>query len=104
MFCLVWSVGASCTDPGRVKFDGLVRELLTGALTEETRASHGILEHIEAPSKQLTVALPAEGTLYEYRFIKEVSSTDMKGDASRIVPAEDKFEGDKFHFHTKILI
>ncbi|KAK3568802.1 hypothetical protein QTP86_017405 [Hemibagrus guttatus] len=71
VFSLVWSVGASCTEPGRVKFDGLVRELLTGALSEETRASHGILEHIEAPSKQLTVPLPAEGTLYEYRFIKE---------------------------------
>ncbi|XP_058247474.1 dynein axonemal heavy chain 7 [Hemibagrus wyckioides] len=71
VFSLVWSVGASCTEPGRVKFDGLVRELLTGALSEETRSSHGILEHIEAPSKQLTVPLPAEGTLYEYRFIKE---------------------------------
>ncbi|MCJ8732203.1 hypothetical protein PDJAM_G00208530 [Pangasius djambal] len=71
VFSLVWSVGASCTEPGRVKFDGLVRELLTGALTEETRASHGILEHIEAPSKQLTVPLPAAGTLSEYRFIKE---------------------------------
>ncbi|XP_047008198.1 dynein axonemal heavy chain 7-like [Ictalurus punctatus] len=71
VFSLVWSVGATCTEPGRVKFDGLVKELLTGALTEKTRARHGILEQIEAPSKQLTVPLPAEGTLYEYRFIKE---------------------------------
>ncbi|XP_060786498.1 dynein axonemal heavy chain 7-like [Neoarius graeffei] len=71
VFSLVWSVGASCTELGRVKFDGLVRELLTGALTEETREKHGILEHVEAPSKQLTVPLPAEGILYEYRFIKE---------------------------------
>ncbi|XP_062861638.1 dynein axonemal heavy chain 7 [Trichomycterus rosablanca] len=71
VFSLVWSVGASCTEPGRVKFDGLARELLTGPLSEETRAGHGILEHVEAPSKQLTVPLPTEGTLYQYRFVKE---------------------------------
>ncbi|KAM9486845.1 dynein axonemal heavy chain 7-like [Clarias gariepinus] len=71
VFCLVWSVGASCTEPGRVKFDALVRELLTGALSEKTRTSHGILEHREPPSKQLTVPLPAEGTLYDYYFIKK---------------------------------
>ncbi|KAM9486846.1 dynein axonemal heavy chain 7-like [Clarias gariepinus] len=71
VFCLVWSVGATCTEPGRVKFDGLVRELLIGALSENTRASHGILEEIEAPSKQLTVPLPAEGSLYDYYFIKK---------------------------------
>uniref|UniRef100_A0A3P8ZV56 EF-hand domain-containing protein n=1 Tax=Esox lucius TaxID=8010 RepID=A0A3P8ZV56_ESOLU len=44
VFCLVWSVGASCTESGRVKFDSLVREVLEGALSEETRARHGILE------------------------------------------------------------
>uniref|UniRef100_A0A8C5C544 Dynein axonemal heavy chain 12 n=1 Tax=Gadus morhua TaxID=8049 RepID=A0A8C5C544_GADMO len=47
VFCLVWSVGASCDDLGRVRFDGVVRE-------------------------QLTVPLPSEGTLYQYRFVKEV--------------------------------
>ncbi|XP_024258908.2 dynein axonemal heavy chain 7 isoform X2 [Oncorhynchus tshawytscha] len=71
IFCLVWSVGASCTESGRVKFDSLVREMMEGALSEETRARHGILEHVESPAKQLTVPLPTEGTLYEYRFIKE---------------------------------
>lgn len=90
MFSLVWSVGASCTEPGRVKFDGLVRELLTSALSEETRSSHGILEHVEAPSKQLTVPLPAEGTLYEYRFIKEVSGTDIKQEEGLMVTNLDR--------------
>ncbi|XP_052421590.1 dynein axonemal heavy chain 7 [Carassius gibelio] len=71
VFCLVWSVGASCTEAGRVKFDGLVREMLEGGLSEETRTRHGILEHVEPPAKQLTVPLPTEGTLYEYRFLKE---------------------------------
>ncbi|XP_051998583.1 dynein axonemal heavy chain 7 [Xyrauchen texanus] len=71
VFCLMWSVGASCTEAGRVKFDGLVREMLAGGLSEETRTHHGILEHVEPPTKQLTVPLPTEGTLYEYRFLKE---------------------------------
>ncbi|XP_030642423.1 dynein heavy chain 7, axonemal [Chanos chanos] len=71
VFSLVWSVGASCLESGRVKFDGLVRELLAGALSEETRAKHDILDHVEPPSKPLTVPLPTEGTLYGYRFIKE---------------------------------
>ncbi|XP_026865841.2 dynein heavy chain 7, axonemal [Electrophorus electricus] len=71
IFSLVWSVGASCSEPGRGKFDSLVREMLTGALTEETRTRHGILEHVEPPTKQLSVPLPTEGTLYEYHFVKE---------------------------------
>ncbi|KAL7866083.1 hypothetical protein SRHO_G00113300 [Serrasalmus rhombeus] len=71
VFSLVWSVGASCAEAGRLKFDGLLREVLTGALSEETRERHGILEHVEPPTKQLTVPLPTEGTMYQYRFIKE---------------------------------
>lgn len=72
MFCLVWSVGASCDDPGRVKFDAVVREVLSGPLSDETRALHGILATVEAPAKQFTVALPSEEKVYQYRFIKEV--------------------------------
>lgn len=72
VFCLVWSVGASCDDLGRVTFDAVVREVLNGPLSEETRACYGILVTVEAPPKQLTVPLPTEGTVYQYRFIKEV--------------------------------
>uniref|UniRef100_A0A8C4ETJ4 Dynein, axonemal, heavy chain 7 n=1 Tax=Dicentrarchus labrax TaxID=13489 RepID=A0A8C4ETJ4_DICLA len=43
VFCLVWSVGASCDDSSRNKFDAVVREILNGPLSEETRACHGIL-------------------------------------------------------------
>lgn len=72
VFCLVWSVGASCDDSGQVKFDAVVREVLDGPLSDDTRACHGILATVDAPPKQLTVPLPNEGTVYQYRFIKEV--------------------------------
>ncbi|XP_060945031.1 dynein axonemal heavy chain 7 [Limanda limanda] len=71
VFCLVWSVGASCDDSGRLKFDAVARELLSGPLSEDTQARHGILAPVEAPRKQLKVPLPTEGTVYQYRFIKE---------------------------------
>uniref|UniRef100_A0A671W0U7 Dynein axonemal heavy chain 7 n=1 Tax=Sparus aurata TaxID=8175 RepID=A0A671W0U7_SPAAU len=71
VFCLMWSVGSSCDDIGRHKFDAVVREVLNGSLSEETRACHGILATVEAPAKQLTVPLPTDGTVYQYRFIKE---------------------------------
>ncbi|XP_041928965.1 dynein heavy chain 7, axonemal isoform X2 [Alosa sapidissima] len=71
VFSLVWSVGASCEEKGRLKFDALVRELLTGSLSEETRTLHGLLDAVEPPAKQLTIPLPEEGTLYQYHFIKE---------------------------------
>ncbi|CAL8240697.1 unnamed protein product [Merluccius merluccius] len=71
VFCLVWSAGASCDDLGRVRFDSVVREVLAGPLSEDTRVRHGILASVEPPAKQLTVPLPDEGTLYQYRFVKE---------------------------------
>ncbi|KAG7467511.1 hypothetical protein MATL_G00154460 [Megalops atlanticus] len=71
VFSLVWSVGASCQEEGRNRFDGVVREMLEGPLSEDTRARYGILEQVDPPAKQLTVPPPTEGTLYEYRFIKE---------------------------------
>ncbi|XP_058478991.1 dynein axonemal heavy chain 7 [Solea solea] len=71
VFCLVWSLGASCDDSGRVKFDAVVREILSGPFSDETVARHGIQITVEAPPKPLSVPLPTEGTLYQYRFIKE---------------------------------
>ncbi|XP_049583590.1 dynein axonemal heavy chain 7 [Syngnathus scovelli] len=71
VFCLMWSVGASCDDAGRAKFDHMVREILSGPLSEETRSSHAILTNVGPPAKQLTVPLPTEDTIYQYRFIKE---------------------------------
>ncbi|XP_028254184.1 dynein heavy chain 7, axonemal isoform X2 [Parambassis ranga] len=71
VFSLVWSVGASCDDMGRVKFDMLVREILEGPLSQDTVTLYNILATVEAPPKQLTIPLPTEGTVYQYCFIKE---------------------------------
>ncbi|KAI1899406.1 hypothetical protein AGOR_G00061450 [Albula goreensis] len=71
IFSLVWSVGASCGEEGRTTFDRVVRELLDGPLSDETRRRYVILDHVDHPDKPLTVPPPTEGTLYEYRFIKE---------------------------------
>uniref|UniRef100_A0AAY4BTU9 EF-hand domain-containing protein n=1 Tax=Denticeps clupeoides TaxID=299321 RepID=A0AAY4BTU9_9TELE len=71
VFSLVWSVGASCQEEGRLKFNRLVHDILTCSLSEETRARYNILEQEETQVKPLTVPLPTEGTLYQYRFIKE---------------------------------
>uniref|UniRef100_A0A3B4YVU2 Dynein axonemal heavy chain 7 n=1 Tax=Seriola lalandi dorsalis TaxID=1841481 RepID=A0A3B4YVU2_SERLL len=91
VFCLVWSVGASCDDSSRVKFDAVVREVLNGPLCEETQACHGILASVEAPPKQLTVPLPAEGTVYQYRFIKEGPGRwELWTDALKIAPPINK--------------
>ncbi|XP_053734095.1 dynein axonemal heavy chain 7 isoform X1 [Synchiropus splendidus] len=71
IFSLVWSVGASCDDNGRLKFDALLKELMRGALSEETRNAHGLLLTVDAPEKPLTVPLPIQDTMYQYFFIKE---------------------------------
>ncbi|XP_043929631.1 dynein axonemal heavy chain 7 [Protopterus annectens] len=71
LFSLIWSVGASCTEDSRLKFDKLLREIIDGPLSEETRTKFNILDHVEPPEKPFTVKIPKEGTVYEYRFVKE---------------------------------
>ncbi|XP_014909460.1 dynein heavy chain 7, axonemal [Poecilia latipinna] len=71
VFCLVWSVGATCDDLGREKFDSVVREILSGPLSKETMSLHGILVEVDPLPKPLAVPLPSDGTVYQYRFIKE---------------------------------
>ncbi|CAH1790213.1 unnamed protein product [Owenia fusiformis] len=71
IFCLTWSVGASGNELGRKKFNDLVRELLAGGMTEETRASLSLISLVEAPMKNYSVNLPKEGLIYDYKFSKE---------------------------------
>ncbi|KAH0621601.1 hypothetical protein JD844_023099 [Phrynosoma platyrhinos] len=72
VFALTWSVGASCVEADRLKFDKIVRELLEGPMSDETREKYKLLsglEHLRA--KILTVPYPEDGTIYDYRFVKD---------------------------------
>ncbi|XP_039210552.1 dynein heavy chain 7, axonemal isoform X3 [Crotalus tigris] len=72
VFALTWSVGASCKEEDRLKFDKIVRELLEGPMTDETREKYKLLSGVEHfRSKILTVPYPEDGTIYDYRFIKD---------------------------------
>lgn len=71
LFCLVWSVGASTGSDGRLAFDKLLREIIAGPLSDKTREKFRILEKVDAPPQPCRCPFPEEGTVYEYRFVKE---------------------------------
>ncbi|KAM6332812.1 dynein axonemal heavy chain 7 [Podargus strigoides] len=72
LFSLIWSVGASCNEDDRLKFDKVVREMLKGPISEETKEQYKSLSTIDhQPSKAFTVPFPTEGTIYDYRFVKQ---------------------------------
>ncbi|PIO30247.1 hypothetical protein AB205_0036440, partial [Aquarana catesbeiana] len=71
LFSLIWSVGGSCTENDRLKFDKLLREITDGPLSEETRIRFKILHPVDPPEKPFTVPFPSEHTVYDYRFVKQ---------------------------------
>ncbi|NP_001355646.1 dynein, axonemal, heavy chain 7B isoform X1 [Mus musculus] len=72
MFSLAWSVGATCTDDDRLKFDKILRELMEGPISDLTRNKFKLLSGTEqTSSKVFIVPFPEKGTIYEYQFIPE---------------------------------
>ncbi|XP_052236951.1 dynein axonemal heavy chain 7-like isoform X2 [Dreissena polymorpha] len=70
-FALTWSVGGSCTDDGRVKFDKLLKELMSGGMSEDTRLKLSLPELVEPPMKPYMNPYPPKGRVYDYKFVKE---------------------------------
>nr|XP_012632402.1 dynein heavy chain 7, axonemal isoform X3 [Microcebus murinus] len=72
LFSLIWSIGASCTDDDRLKFNKILRELMEGPISDITRNRFKIQSGTEyTSSKALTVPFPEKGTIYDYQFITE---------------------------------
>ncbi|XP_006082785.1 LOW QUALITY PROTEIN: dynein heavy chain 7, axonemal [Myotis lucifugus] len=72
IFSLIWSVGASCTDDDRLKFNKILRELMEGPISDATRNRFKILSSVEqTSSKALTVPFPEKKTIYDYQFVTE---------------------------------
>lgn len=73
LFSLIWSVGASCKDDDRLKFNKILRELMEGPISELTRNRFKLMSGAEQiSSKELTVPFPEKGTIYDYQFVTEV--------------------------------
>ncbi|XP_054578836.1 dynein axonemal heavy chain 7 [Eptesicus fuscus] len=72
LFSLIWSVGASCRDDDRLKFNKILRELMEGPISDITRNRFKILSSPEqTSSKALTVPFPEKKTIYDYQFVTE---------------------------------
>ncbi|XP_021010048.1 dynein heavy chain 7, axonemal-like, partial [Mus caroli] len=72
LFSLIWSVGATCTDDDRLKFDKILRELMEGPISDVTRNKFKLLSGTEqTSSKAFIVPFPEKGTIYDYQFILE---------------------------------
>ena len=59
LFCLVWSLGATCDGNGHEKFDSFLRELMSGKM--EGHVIPGEVGKIDVP-------IPPEGLVYDYMF------------------------------------
>ncbi|XP_052080869.1 dynein axonemal heavy chain 7-like isoform X1 [Mytilus californianus] len=70
-FGFTWSIGASCSDDGRVRFDKLLRELISGGMSEDTRLKLSLAELVEPPMKPYLNPFPPKGKIYDYRFVKD---------------------------------
>nr|XP_022323965.1 dynein heavy chain 7, axonemal-like isoform X6 [Crassostrea virginica] len=70
-FACTWSIGASVNDEGRVHFDKLLRELISGGMTEETRIKLSLPELVDPPEKPYLNPFPPKGRVYDYKFVKE---------------------------------
>ncbi|CAG5135172.1 unnamed protein product, partial [Candidula unifasciata] len=71
-FSFTWSIGGTCDEAGRLRFDKLVRELIEGPMTASTRGALAFVTSVHAPDPPYSLPYPIEGTIYDYQFVKEI--------------------------------
>ncbi|CAH0726011.1 unnamed protein product, partial [Brenthis ino] len=70
-FSSIWSIGSTLESDGRPKFDMLFRGLLEKEFPEKVLEILGYPKEIAKPEKQYIFTIPKDGSVYDYRFIKE---------------------------------
>ena len=69
-FALVWSIGATVNDEGRIFFDRALRDMLKWGFDEAGAAKHN-LQHTVAKLEGSLCPFPPEGRVFDYRFEKD---------------------------------
>lgn len=73
-FSCIWSLGATLDTNGRMKFSILFRGLLEREFPEPIKKELNIPFDIPKPEKPYIFVIPVGETVFDYRYIKEVSS------------------------------
>lgn len=73
-FSCIWSVGGALDSKGREKFNILFRGLLEKSFPENYKTLFDLPMDVLPPAKNYIFTIPAEGLVFDYRFIKEVSN------------------------------
>uniref|UniRef100_H2Y7L7 Dynein axonemal heavy chain 7 n=1 Tax=Ciona savignyi TaxID=51511 RepID=H2Y7L7_CIOSA len=71
LFSYIWSVGATTDADSRVKFDKLLREIMDGPLSEETKNEFHIIDPVLPPSKSFSAPIPRTADVFSWKFVRE---------------------------------
>lgn len=72
MFSSIWALGGTLDGKSRDKFTIMFRGLLEKTFPEEILELFGYEEEIPPPAKQYIMITPPGGSIFDYRYIKEV--------------------------------
>jgi dynein heavy chain len=77
-FSLTWSLGGLLDSESRIRFDYLLRKLMTYGITEEEKNRLGMLDTVEPPEKQYATLFPDSQTIFHYKFITEKDEVSLR--------------------------
>ncbi|XP_033607299.1 dynein heavy chain 7, axonemal isoform X2 [Cryptotermes secundus] len=70
-FSCIWSLGGTLNTEGRLRFNILFRGLLEKEFPAALKEEFGLPMNVKPPLKPYIFLIPAQGLVYDYRFIKE---------------------------------